>query len=402
MPERSLPARPSLEQYKNQAKDLARACRAGEPAALARMNTYHPHPPAGRIALAHAQLVLAREHGFDTWPRFAAHIEQLRIAAAVADLADPADAFLRAALVPRDGTSHSSGTLDEARAILARYPQIAGASLPVACVLADEAAVRGFIASSAGSLSTPAGPYGWDALCHLCFSRYLRLDPTRSEAFVGTARVLLDAGANPNTGWYEEPGRPGDPPVWESVLYGAAGVAHHPGLTRLLLERGADPNDGETPYHVPENYDNTVLEILLASGKLDEKGKSWVLGRKADWHDIAGLRLALDHGANPNYIPHWGNTALQHAILRDNSLDMLRLLLERGADPLLKNHHGRSALTLAAHRGRGDFLRIIRERDLQLDLHLGRPNSFWPHAPLPTANWLPRSSRHIPVCANCC
>ena len=38
---------------------------------------------------------------------------------------------------------------------------------------------------------------------------------------------------------------------WESVIYGAAGVAKHPELTRLLLERGADPNDEETPYHAP-------------------------------------------------------------------------------------------------------------------------------------------------------
>jgi hypothetical protein len=28
-------------------------------------------------------------------------------------------------------------------------------------------------------------------------------------------------------------------------------VAHNADLTRLLLERGADPNDNETPYHAP-------------------------------------------------------------------------------------------------------------------------------------------------------
>jgi hypothetical protein len=32
------------------------------------------------------------------------------------------------------------------------------------------------------------------------------------------------------------------------VLYGAAGVAHHADMTRLLIDRGADPNDEETPY----------------------------------------------------------------------------------------------------------------------------------------------------------
>ena len=51
----------------------------------------------------------------------------------------------------------------------------------------------------------------------------------------------------------------GSVPEFESVLYAAAGVAFHAGLTRLLLERGANPNDGETPYHSPESYDNGAL-----------------------------------------------------------------------------------------------------------------------------------------------
>jgi hypothetical protein len=54
--------------------------------------------------------------------------------------------------------------------------------------------------------------------------------------------LLLDAGASANTGFYSDDHQP---PEFESVLYGAAGVAHHPGVTRVLLERGADPNDGE-------------------------------------------------------------------------------------------------------------------------------------------------------------
>jgi len=84
------------------------------------------------------------------------------------------------------------------------------------------------------------GSHGWDALTYLCFSKYLRLDPARSDGFVRAATALLDARANSNTGFYEANHQP--KPEWESVLYGAAGVAHHPELTRLLLERGADPN----------------------------------------------------------------------------------------------------------------------------------------------------------------
>lgn len=78
---------------------------------------------------------------------------------------------------------------------------------------------------------------------HPCFSRYLCLDPARSDGFVRAAKALLDAGANANTGWYEADHQP--QPEFESVLYGAAGIAHHAELTRLLLERGADANDDE-------------------------------------------------------------------------------------------------------------------------------------------------------------
>ncbi len=157
--------------------------------------------------------------------------------------------------------------------------------------------------------------------------------------------------------------------MWESALYGAAGVAHHAGVTQLLLERGADPNDGETPYHVPESYDNTVLEMLLKNGKIDAKGKSWILARKADWHDYDGMRMALDYGCDPNYIPHWGTSSLQHSVQRDNRIEIIRLLLDRGADPLLPNKKdGGNAVQMAARRGRGDVLRLLAERGIDAQL----------------------------------
>ena len=153
------------------------------------------------LALADAQFVVAREHGFDSWPKFAKHIETLTIAREVEALADPVAAFFEAAGPPRAG--HSSGTLERAEAIRARHPEVARSSIYAAAMIADEAAVRDFLARDAALAAAKGGPFGWDALTYLCFSRYLRLDALRSDAFVRTARVLLDAGANANTGWYE-------------------------------------------------------------------------------------------------------------------------------------------------------------------------------------------------------
>src|SRR5882724_6230615 len=163
-------------------------------------------------------------------------------------ICDPLAAFVDAACVPLDG-SHNSGTLERADAILIEH-RIAGLSIYAAAILGDDEQVRRFLAGDAASATAKGGPRGWDALTHLCFSRYLRLDRARSSGFVRAATALLDAGGSANTGWFETNHQP--KPEWESALYGAAGVAHHAEMTRLLLERGADPNDEETPYHAPE------------------------------------------------------------------------------------------------------------------------------------------------------
>lgn len=369
MSHKELPARPDLEQYRKQAKDLFKDLRANVPDARLRVQQSHPRfttapPPDDRFTLADAQLVLAREHGFPSWAKFRAHIVTLNLEQSVEQIKDPVAAFLIAASVPR-GTWHASATLDEAEMIRARYPQVYRADIYTAAVLGDEDQVRSHLGRDSGLATALGGPYGWSPLTWLCFSRYLRLDASRSDGFTAAARLLLQGGADPNAGWHEEPDYHGGKPVWESNIYGAAGLARHPGVTRLLLDHGADPNDGETPYHAPETWDNTVMQILLESGKLDTRSKVWLLVRKADWHDYDGMKMALDYGADPNWIPHWGHSPLQHAVLRDNSLDMIALLIDHGADPLAANPHtGRSAAAMAARHGRRDVINLLAERGL--------------------------------------
>ncbi|MEP7355411.1 MAG: hydrolase [Acidobacteriota bacterium] len=85
MPAKPLPARPNLDQYKKQAKDLAKACTAAEPDALDRVRSHHPRyrdlaaPDLLRISvkLADAQLTIAREHAFETWAHFSQHLNSL-------------------------------------------------------------------------------------------------------------------------------------------------------------------------------------------------------------------------------------------------------------------------------------------------------------------------------------
>ena len=77
---RYFPPQSNLRQLKNQAKDLCKAYQARDPEALRRFRETHPQhhgSPDSRLleaglTLQDAQLVVAREYGFDSWPKLAA------------------------------------------------------------------------------------------------------------------------------------------------------------------------------------------------------------------------------------------------------------------------------------------------------------------------------------------
>jgi ankyrin repeat protein len=367
---------PYLEPYRKQAKQLVRAWRSWETAALQRIKQRHPQfremtleeIRAGGFKLADAQLVIAREASFESWPKLRKYLTTIHLIQSVASLPDPVSAFLEVACVPRHA-GHRDGTLEHAKMILARYPEVRRSNIFTAAVLGDEAGVAGFLAADAASATAKGGPHEWDALSHLCFSRYLRIEKARSEEFVRTAEALLEAGASANTGWYERMDFPTPHLEFESALYGAAGVAQNAELVRLLLERGADPNDAETAYHVSESYDNTVMQVLLESGKFNPESLVTLLVRKADLHDIAGMRMALEAGADPNWTPMWGASATLHALLRDNRVAMFEMLLDFGADFAVRSpRYDRTGFQLAARRGRADVLEMLERRGIALEL----------------------------------
>ncbi len=71
---RHLPVRPNLDQLKHQAKDLLRAIRRGDPAAIEEFRKYHPEgelltEAVDKINLSNAQLALARSYQAPSWQR---------------------------------------------------------------------------------------------------------------------------------------------------------------------------------------------------------------------------------------------------------------------------------------------------------------------------------------------
>jgi hypothetical protein len=84
-----LPERPSLENLRKQAKELLRDYRGGVPAAVERVRGIRPGSEA--VALADAQFVLAREYGFDNWPKLVHHVAGLQLSAPLAPFTELAN-----------------------------------------------------------------------------------------------------------------------------------------------------------------------------------------------------------------------------------------------------------------------------------------------------------------------
>src|SRR5512144_2261539 len=69
-----LPVQTNLQQLRHQAKDLLRAAKSGDAQALHRIGVVPE-----RLSLASAQLALAREYGFASWPRLKREVERREI-----------------------------------------------------------------------------------------------------------------------------------------------------------------------------------------------------------------------------------------------------------------------------------------------------------------------------------
>jgi hypothetical protein len=69
-----LPVRPDLDQLRQQAKDLLRAAKDGDGEALTRIRAV-----SDRLILKSAQLAIAREYGFASWPKLKTEVERREI-----------------------------------------------------------------------------------------------------------------------------------------------------------------------------------------------------------------------------------------------------------------------------------------------------------------------------------
>ncbi|PTM38906.1 hypothetical protein [Bosea sp. 124] len=342
-----LPPSPDLDHLRKQAKRLLRAARAGTGEALERFATTLP---AARdlsldtlaqrpLRLHDAQSVVAREHGFRSWTELKRYVEWARSAAT-----ERLSRWLRFVF---EGQARERALalrmLDEEPALVSGDPWLG-------CVVGDVARIERALAADPDFANRPGGPLAMPPLAAVTLSRLIR-EPGFEDKLLASARLLIGHGADVN-GRFTDPRFPGDP---LSVLYGAAGRTHHAGMTELLLEAGADPNDNESLYHSVESQDLSCTRLLLAAGA--RVAGTNAVARSLDYDRPEALQLLLARREQP-VETHW----LHHAMLRGRSLAHVRALVEAGADLSARDRAGASVNAFARRFGREDVLALLRER----------------------------------------
>lgn len=288
-----LPERPDLAQLRRRAKELLAAARSGEDAAVRRLAAYSAQPK-----LSDAQLAIAREYGFASWPRLTVEVQRK--------------------------SAIESGDTDALARILATHPALAAER--VSSTLSRKKA-------TALEYVAVAGFHG--SLDH-------------ADA-AGLARVLIAAGAPVNG----RSGR-GETPLITAASYGETE------MVQLLIDAGADLESvgtavpgGTALAHAVEYGLPEVVDVLLAVGAVVH---DLIEAAGADRLDAASLRSAtspqraaalraaamcgrvgaiaqiLASGVDVDADLAEGATALHWAAFR-SAADGVAALLAAGADP---------------------------------------------------------------------
>ena len=358
-----LPGRPSLEQLRKQAKDLLRAYRAGDPIALARLRGAKPgisatdgqHP----AALADAQFALARELGFESWPKLKRHI---LLTQRPADFYEPTwgrttwDFFMEV----------YEGHEDRAREMLRDDPSLARAEyaylqpLHYAVKGGRVGMVKLLLAAGANPLAEgwSGRPLGDDT--PLARAR----DREQSEI----VQLLEDAAAKPLP---DVPPRVEATPDARGQLEVAMSQCGHRGDTegalRLLDEH---PDLAYAGLYEAVHQGHTKLaRLLLERGADPTKPWRWACWFTPLMHSLRYPRpnyemasMLMEHGVTADDANGMGMTTL-HILVGLGTTGAAAWLLDRGADINRRDHEFDSTpLAWAARVGRPEMVELLLSR----------------------------------------
>jgi ankyrin repeat protein len=252
------------------------------------------------------------------------------------------------AICGRGWDAPSTASLDSADAFLKSEPELCTDDFVLACATGEFEIVKRSLDTDPGLVTRELGPRGWQPLVYVAYSVLGQRRDARSARLCEVGALLLERGASPNAE-YAAASSAGAKPTCFPVLFACIHVSDNLRLAKLLLDRGADPNDDQSLYHAVERFDTDALDLLYGYG-LRPEWLSYCMLHQIDLGYLPGVRWFLDHGADPNVQHRWGLSALHWAIQRPGTSQMVELLLERGADARAKTSAGWSALDLAERR----------------------------------------------------
>lgn len=360
-----LPPRPSLEQYKKQAKDLLKAGRAADPEALRRLNDQWPAldettatVTASGCRLADAHFTIAREHGFASWPRFASHLRGLT-SGAVRRYESAVDAIVSGDLPALDSLLHDHPALVQARssrthgATLLHYVAANGVESYRQKTPPNAVDVAHLLLSRGSEADATAIMYGGDAttMSMLVSSAH----PAEAGVQVALVDTLVDFGAAPNG-----PGDDGEP-LLTALLFG------YPAAAEALVRRGA-----------------RVDNVLVAAGLgRDDLVRSYV-------DDDGTLRPEATVRSPARWMPVGTRANVEWALVlaawlgQTDVTDYLSRLVDLGA----RGPHGFTALHWAAIEGHLGLVDLLLERGAPLEARDQNHGS----TVLGTAVWVAKNS----------
>jgi ankyrin repeat protein len=289
----------------------------------------------------------------------------------------------------------SGGPLDlpakwaRAERIRVLHPALATASIHTAVVCGELEHVEALLRRDPSLATKPGGPQQWEPLLLLCYGRMP--NGRFAEHSIAIAQRLLDAGARADTSFVHPDGDLRFFALTGVIGHGEMGQPEHPRadeLARLLLARGANPNDSQALYnsHLGDD-DPKWLSLLLEHGlgpcdrcnwhtdpaelAKAEPILSYLVAQAAAHGHVQRLTVLLDHGADPNARSVYDGKSCWQAAMITGRTDLAELLAKHGAkiEPL----SGFDAFIAACNLG---------DRERAAALLDGHPEYLWHSDPL--------------------